>query len=102
MHPSFLPPQVAGAARTYSIGVPSALRGLLTALSWLELDIWGEPFLAHACAGGYLTYMLLTATFPLVLASANLARVTFIELGREKVRATHFFFFLHHRSETPA
>ena len=78
--------QVAGAARTYSIGIPSALRGLLTVLSWLELDLWGEPFLAHACAGGYLSYMLLTATFPLVLALANLVRVTVKELKREKVR----------------
>jgi len=31
-------PQVSGAAHTYSIGVPSALHGLLTVLSWLELD----------------------------------------------------------------
>jgi len=57
--------QIAGAATIYSIHVPSALRALLIVLSWFQLDIWGEPFLSHACAGGYLNYMLLTACFPL-------------------------------------
>jgi len=59
--------QVASAAATYSIDVPPALRVLLGVLSWFRLDIWGEPFLPHACAGGYLVYMQLTAYFPLVL-----------------------------------
>jgi len=83
---SLLISQVAGAVATYSIRVPSALRGMLSVLAWFELDFWGEPFLAHACAGGYLTYTLLTATVPLVLALANLVRVTVKELKREKVR----------------
>jgi hypothetical protein len=56
--------QIAGAATMYSIIVPRALRDLLLVLSWFELDIWNEPFLSHACAGGYLNYMLLTACFP--------------------------------------
>jgi len=32
--------------------------------------------------------MLLTASFPLVLALANLVRVTVTELGRKRVRTT--------------
>jgi hypothetical protein len=59
--------QVASAASTYSVDVPRTLRVLLDVLSWLRLDIWGEPFLPHACAGGYLVYLLLTACFPLAL-----------------------------------
>jgi hypothetical protein len=59
--------QVASAAATYSIDVPPALRVLLSVLSWFRLDIWGEPFMPHACAGGYLAYMLLTACAPLLL-----------------------------------
>jgi len=69
--------QIAGAAKTYSIGIPRTLRGLLAVLSWLELDIWGEQFLPHACAGGYLVYLLLTACFPLlVLLGTGIAMVS--------------------------
>jgi len=37
--------------------------------------------------------MLLTATFPLVLALANLVRVAATELGRERVRTTRSLAF---------
>jgi len=75
--------QIGAAASTFSIEVPSLLRPLIRALEWLELDIWGELFIPHACLGGYKVYMLITATAPLGLMLA----VFIVRLSRRLRRA---------------